>query len=110
MSRQRIDEENQWRIRGISELSPRILEYVRQIWFWREHEAKVADIPSFKIMNNHLLIELAIWAALNPGRIIEKGNITLVKSQILILHEINLPEYHSSADNQYYSDGKLHNY
>ena len=59
------DKENQWRIPGSSALTPRQMAYVRQIWYWRENEARNADIPSFKILDNRRIIDIAIWASSN---------------------------------------------
>ncbi|MFH1615760.1 MAG: HRDC domain-containing protein [Planctomycetota bacterium] len=57
--------EDQWRIRGSSKLGPRQMELVRRIWLWRESEAQAADLPPFKIMDNYLIIKLALWADSN---------------------------------------------
>ncbi len=62
-----------WRIRGAGNLSRRELELLRRIWHWREREAQKTDIPAFKIMMNHLILDLAQWSALNPDLPIEQG-------------------------------------
>lgn len=59
------DKENEWRIPGSSALSPRQMAYVRQIWYWRENEARNVDIPSFKILDNRRIIDIAFWASSN---------------------------------------------
>ncbi len=56
----------QWRIKGLRSLGRRDLAFVRQLWYWRENEAKRADIPPFKIMGNQQILELALWAASYP--------------------------------------------
>jgi ribonuclease D len=55
-----------WRIKGLSLLRPRQLAFVRQLWYWRENEARKADLPPFKIMGNQQMIVLAVWAASHP--------------------------------------------
>ncbi len=55
-----------WRIKGLSLLRPRQLAFVRQLWYWRENEARGADLPPFKIMGNQQMIVLAVWAASHP--------------------------------------------
>lgn len=49
-----------WRkVTGISSLSPRGLQIVRELWRWREQEAERRDIPSRRVMRDDLLVELA---------------------------------------------------
>ena len=52
-----------WRIKGMSKLSTRQLEYVRQLWFWRDSLARKMDRPPFKVMANSMIIDIAIWAS-----------------------------------------------
>lgn len=58
-----VDIENDWRITGTSLLNPRQMAFVRQIWYWRENEARNADIPPFKVLDNRHIIDLALWAS-----------------------------------------------
>lgn len=60
------DPENAWRIKGLRELDRRQLAFVRELWHWRESEAQRADRPPFKVLGNHQLIALAVWAAAHP--------------------------------------------
>jgi ribonuclease D len=60
------DPDKIWRIKGWTKLEQRQLLFLRQLWHWRENEAKNADVPPFKIMNNHSLLDMAIWAASHP--------------------------------------------
>lgn len=53
------DEKEAWRIKGSSGLSPKELAFVREIWKWRDEEARRRDRPPFMIMLNEDLIELA---------------------------------------------------
>jgi len=55
-----VNEEDLWRIKGISRLKPQELNFVRALWYWRDQQARRKDVPVFKIMNNEQLIELAL--------------------------------------------------
>ena len=57
------DPENDWRIKGASQLEPHQMAYLRGIRGWREKKAQIADLPPFRIMNNVQLLVLAVWAA-----------------------------------------------
>jgi ribonuclease D len=73
MDKAKPDTDKEWRIKGTRQLDKRQLAYVRNIWRWREHQAKRADLPPFKILVNHQLLELATWAQRNPGKSLAKG-------------------------------------
>ena len=51
-----------WRIKGLSGMDRKQLAYVREIWRWRDAEAREVDLPPFKVMGNSLLLELVEWA------------------------------------------------
>jgi ribonuclease D len=53
------DPERVWKISGSAVLSPRGLAVLRELWFWRDSEAQKVDRPTFQIMRNEELIELA---------------------------------------------------
>ena len=53
------DPERVWKISGSAALSPRGLALLRELWFWRDTEAQTVDRPTFQIMRNEELIELA---------------------------------------------------
>jgi ribonuclease D len=55
------DPEKEWRIKGTFGLERRVMAFVKAIWYWREDEAKNADIPCFKIVTNETVIDLARW-------------------------------------------------
>lgn len=67
------DEDRQWRIKGTRLLSRRQLAFVRQLWHWREQEARQADLPPFKIIGNTQLLELALWAEKHPKSPLKRG-------------------------------------
>lgn len=57
------DPERQWRIKGWHTLRhPRGWAYLRELWQWRDAEARRADLPPYKVLRNETLVELAAWA------------------------------------------------
>lgn len=62
-----VDHENRWRVQGWKNLQGRQAALLRAIWEWRESEAQKADRPTFKILSNESLIEIAIWADQNAS-------------------------------------------
>ena len=62
MNQTRPDSDVVWRIRGMGTRSPRELNYVREIWIWRDAEARQIDRPPFRIMGNKGVLALAEWA------------------------------------------------
>jgi ribonuclease D len=53
------DAEELWRIRGSAHLRDRAAAVLRELWLWREKEAKTADRPPFHILQNHELLDAA---------------------------------------------------
>jgi ribonuclease D len=53
------DPERVWKIAGSAVLSARGLAVLRELWYWRDLEAQKVDRPTFQIMRNEELIELA---------------------------------------------------
>ncbi len=56
------DPDDAWRIKHIGQLTRQQLAYLRELWHWRDREARQADRPSFKILNNQHLFALTTWA------------------------------------------------
>jgi len=56
-----------WQVKGSKALSGAALTILKELWIWREAEARRRDRPSFKIMNSEILIDLARWSSANPG-------------------------------------------
>jgi len=54
-----------WRVKGSSRLTPNVLVYVRELWKWRDEEARKRDRPAFMIMNNEDLVAFAEWRSKN---------------------------------------------
>lgn len=61
------DPDRVWRIKGLKDLGREELNLVRALWHWREREAQEADLPSFKVLSNGPLADLARWLAAHPG-------------------------------------------
>jgi ribonuclease D len=57
------DPERQWRIPGSAILRGLGLALLRALWYWRDSEAQKADRPSFQILRNEELIEIAHLAS-----------------------------------------------
>jgi ribonuclease D len=62
------DPERVWKIAGSAALSPKGLALLRELWFWRDTEAQNVDRPTFQIMRNEELIELAKGAVSGKAR------------------------------------------
>lgn len=61
MNHTRPDPDETWRIRGMGSRPPRELNYVRELWRWRDSEARRIDRPPFRIMGNKDILSLAEW-------------------------------------------------
>jgi ribonuclease D len=59
MSKER-DSEDTWRISGSGLLRGRTAAILRELWHWRDQEARGVDRPSFHILNNEQMIRAAI--------------------------------------------------
>ncbi|MBQ27528.1 MAG: hypothetical protein CMH81_05235 [Nitrospiraceae bacterium] len=59
-----------WRIKHIGQLTRQQLTYLRELWHWRDQEARQADRPPFKILNNQHLFALTTWAASHPDQLL----------------------------------------
>jgi len=55
-----------WRVKGSSKLTPDVLVFVRELWKWRDDEAREKDRPVFMILKTEDLIKLAMLRAQNP--------------------------------------------
>jgi ribonuclease D len=54
-----------WRITGSGQLRGRPSAILRELWRWRDSEARAVDRPSFHILSNERLLKTAV--ALNDG-------------------------------------------
>lgn len=67
------DPNQAWRIRGSGLLQPRQLEFLHHLWGWRDAAAREADRPAFRIMDNQMLIDLAVWSSAHPRQSLRRG-------------------------------------
>jgi ribonuclease D len=52
--------EERWRVQGTGRLRPLGLAFVKRMWEWREAIAAEKDSPTFRIISNKQLVELAV--------------------------------------------------
>ncbi|HXV27444.1 MAG TPA: HRDC domain-containing protein [bacterium] len=71
------EEKEAWRVKGSSRLSSQELVFVRELWKWRDEEARKKDCPAFRIFKNEDLIELAQWCVKNPKSQLSQGPVFL---------------------------------
>ena len=67
------DPEEAWRIKGSGRMSRRQLAYLRELWRWRDEHARRVNVPSFKILVNDQMLELASWAESHSGVPLHQG-------------------------------------
>ena len=60
-----IDPDEIWRINGSNKLDYSALPILRELWHWRDREAKERDVPTFKILSNDRLLEMSQWVDSN---------------------------------------------
>jgi ribonuclease D len=63
----RADPESDWRVKGSRDLPPRGKAILREIWGWREEEARHRDRPPFRVAGNDSLLYLARTAVATGG-------------------------------------------
>ena len=63
---EKADAETAWQIKGSKVLKGPALTILRELWHWREEEARKRDRPSFKVLNAETMIDISQWAAVNP--------------------------------------------
>lgn len=68
------------RVSGISGMSAKSLAILRELWYWREEEAKRRNIPAKRVLRDDLLVELAKRGTADPKRIsavrgLERGDL-----------------------------------
>ena len=61
-----VDPSRRWRIKGSHALNERELIFLKEVWEWRETEARHRDRPSFKVMNGDVMIAIAKWRVNHP--------------------------------------------
>jgi ribonuclease D len=53
------DPQMEWRVKGWAILNGAGLAVLRELWHWRDAEAQAVDRPSFHILNNERLVQIA---------------------------------------------------
>ncbi len=67
------DPKESWRIKGSFHLDRQSLAILRELWKWRDHEARRWDRPSYQVCSNEKLLELTAWARENPHQQLLQG-------------------------------------
>ena len=65
--------EDAWRIKGSSKAHPNALIFIRELWKWRDEEARKKDRPPFMILRNEDMIEVSEWRAQNRQAPLRQG-------------------------------------
>lgn len=61
-----------WRIKGSNKLPARTQALLKALWEWREEQAREADLPSFKVLNNQMALDIVTFIAAEPGRTLDQ--------------------------------------
>jgi ribonuclease D len=67
------DPEEAWRIKGAGRMTRRQLAHLRELWRWRDEQARRANRPAFKVFGNQQIFDLIEWAESHPGVALEQG-------------------------------------
>jgi ribonuclease D len=65
--------EDPWRIKGSFDMDRQKLAILKELWLWRDAEARDTDLPSFRIFNNESLLQWVTWARENPKGDLHNG-------------------------------------
>jgi len=52
-------EEERWRVSGSARLNRRQLAVLREVWRWRDRQARAANAPASRILGDNMLVEIA---------------------------------------------------
>lgn len=69
----RFDPEAYWNLKGARELDARRLGALRELYRWREEQARREDRPPFKILSDALLVQLARALPDSPSALAQLG-------------------------------------
>ncbi len=87
------DTEDAWRISGSGQMRGRVAAILRELWRWRDQEARTVDKPSFHILHNQQLIEAA--TDLDSGRTVQFRHLRGGRAQRFeetVARALSLPE------------------
>lgn len=54
-----FDPDGFWRMKGAKDLSLRELAVLRELWLWRDDQARLLDRPPFKVLGDETLLQIA---------------------------------------------------
>jgi ribonuclease D len=60
------DDDEAWRIKGSSSFERPALAVLRELWIWRDEEARRWDRPPFMVCGSRQLLDWALWASAQP--------------------------------------------
>ena len=69
----RVSDREAWRIKGSSKMAPGAYVFLREVWKWRDEEARAKDRPAFMILRNEDLLDLVVWKEANPQIPLSEG-------------------------------------
>ena len=55
------DPDEIWRINGSAKLPLTALPVLRELWHWRDAEARERDLPTYKVLTNDRMLEITTW-------------------------------------------------
>ncbi|HEY8966722.1 MAG TPA: ribonuclease D, partial [Candidatus Methylacidiphilales bacterium] len=55
------DPDEVWRINGSNKLPLSALPILRELWHWRDAEARERDLPTYKVLTNDRMLEITVW-------------------------------------------------
>jgi ribonuclease D len=67
-----VDPDKQWKVKGSSNLSDRELVLLKELWRWRDEEARRRDRPPFKVLQSEGLITVVKWKTAHPDQPLNK--------------------------------------
>jgi ribonuclease D len=82
-------EDERWRISGSARLSRRQLAVLREIWRWRDRQARGLNIPATRVLGDNMLIEVA---RRSPGTVEDLFSIRGLDSRLLRKSEQSVVE------------------
>ena len=106
------DPDQEWRIKGTARMQPRALAVLRELWRWRESEARKRDRPPFFVLSPDTMRDVAesavsgrSSASLLPRRMPDhrKHTIDRLVRQACELREEELPVAHKSPPRKHIS-------
>ena len=106
------DTDQEWRLKGSARMQPRALAVMRELWYWRENEARKRNRPPFFVLSPDTIRDVAELAArdktfssLLPRRMPDhrKQGIHRLVKRAQELPETELPVVHKSPPRKHIS-------